>query len=78
MKRPLPPPLTRHLVRLRHLAGEQEERPVFEEVEEAVSAARERTRLTGKHHIATPVWRIDHDALDACEPVAWSWSAFPV
>lgn len=78
MKRPLPPPLTRHLGRLRHLAGKTEERPVFDELEEAIAAAEERTRLTGTPHLATPVWRIDHDALDASEPVAWSWSAAPV
>ena len=78
MKRPLPPPLTRHLSRLRLLARRDDERPMFDDMDDAVEAAAEESRATGIRHVATPVWRIDHDAIEDSVPVAWSWSRVPV
>jgi len=72
-------PLFEHLVRLRELAPAPEApRPMFDTVGEAEVAAANESRRTGRLHLATPVWRIDHDALEDSEPVAWSFSRFPV
>lgn len=68
------PRLSAHLSRLRYLVATPDDRPHFETREEAEEAAADRSAESGERYVVTPVWRIDHDNLEACEPVAWSWS----
>lgn len=72
-------PLFEHLVRLRELAPEPEApRPMFDTPAQAEFAADAETRRTGRLHLATPVWHIDHGSLHDSEPVAWSYARYPV
>lgn len=66
-----------HLRHLRTLLRSEDARPVMLSLEQAEEEAARRTEQTGKLHVATPVWRIQHDELEASEPVGWSWSEWP-
>ena len=72
------PDLHRHLAWFRSFGGKAEGRPVYATRDEAEEAAREESERTGVRCVVTPMWRIDHAELEDSEPVAWSFSRFPV
>ena len=68
-----------HLTKLRLLGGAGPiDRPVYAALEEAEAAAARMTQDTDHWHLATPLWKLDHDDLDASEIVAFSYARYPI